>query len=746
MTLETLTRRDVQTRLGVVPLWSRPEIFTSRRPLVLAIAGAFAGLDDLSRLPEAMARIADAAVLRTPGIGAPLLSDRSIEGFSQAVGELVDQLFPDRRVILLGVSIGAVAALGVRARSVRRIVAVEPLLATGALWPMAEALRDYLAQLPADSPAHPVFAGLFGVSRNEVAPRDYRHVLDGLTVPVDVVLAGEPLHPRRPVARMPSLVDAPERALLAGLPTVRMHLARDAGHNVQGQAPKVLTEVLFEACRRASADPAYDVRGLDETLVEAVPLTAVRLLHWGPGGGAFAGAYLSWNPSAEVEVLGEEASAAFADGAGEGLDAVVLGAPPPQDLLARFAAALRPGGSLVARWRADEAREALAGAGLTLGPPVDAAGSGVLRARKTPPGETPPAPLRLEMVAFASYLMDVRTRLPARGLRSAPGLIVEYLTPPHTPRPQRRDAPKVLVMQRPGGDTFEGARRRLAYLIARGWLLVMEYDDHPALVAEAMQRPFDPAEMERFGLVHAVQTTTEPLAEAFRRHNPEVRIFENAVFELAPFPQGPPRRRVFYGAISRGGFGVEVARALAPVVAEFPDLEFVVLGDSAVFEALPTANKVFEPYLPYEAYLARMASCAVSLSPIEPLPLRDTKSDAKFLDAARAGVVTIASPLIYDRTIRHGVNGLLAERLEDWPALLRQALAEPEQTRAIGRNAWDQVRRERMFARQVPEREAWYRDLWARRAELDASALARIPGLAEAVAAETAAHVRETVP
>jgi hypothetical protein len=134
----------------------------------------------------------------------------------------------------------------------------------------------------------------------------------------------------------------------------------------------------------------------------------------------------------------------------------------------------------------------------------------------------------------------------------------------------------------------------MAYAIARGWLLVMEYDDHPRLVAEALGRPFGPRDMDRFGYVHALQTTTEPLAEVFRPHVGEVRIFENAVFELAPFPAAPPPRRVFYGAVTRGGFGVEVARSLAPVIAEFPDVEFVVLGDRAVFDALPTTNKVYE--------------------------------------------------------------------------------------------------------------------------------------------------------
>jgi hypothetical protein len=131
-----------------------------------------------------------------------------------------------------------------------------------------------------------------------------------------------------------------------------------------------------------------------------------------------------------------------------------------------------------------------------------------------------------------------------------------------------------------------------------------------------------------------------------------------------------------------------------------------------------------------------MAQCAVSLSPIEALPGRETKSDAKFLDAARAGVVTLASPLIYEGVIRHGENGLLARQLADWAPLLRQALADPAASRAMGRRAWDYVRAERMFAGQVAQRRAWYRDLWSRRAALNDAAFARIPGLAEAVAAE----------
>lgn len=731
MTLDTLARREVTTSRGVATVRSRPEAFDSRRPLVLALPGLFAGADDLAGLPEAISRVADAALLRfedqPPSAQAPA-------AFADVVGQVIDQLFADRAVVLLGASIGATVALGVRAAAVRRIVAIEPILTTEALWPLAAPLRERLRSRPDEPRSRTLYWSLFGVGLDKTEPRDHSGVLTGLAIPADVILAGEALGERRPIKTFPSLVAPAERRRLAASPMVRLHLAPDVGHNVQVEAGKLVIEAVSEACRRASAASPYDLRGLDEALVEATPLGVARVAHWGPAGRAFAGAYLSWSPNAEIELLGEDPAAAPEPS--EPFDVVVLGAPSPSaDLLRRLSAALRPGGHLVARWASAEAT-VLAAVGLQRREPVDAGGTGVLRAIKAAAPSSPA--LRLETVAFASFLMDVRSRLPARGLRSDPELEALYVAAPHTPGPQPLDRPKVMVMQRPGPTPLERGRALMAFAIARGWLLVTEYDDHPRLVAEALNRPFGPGDMDRFGYNHALQTTTESLAELFRPHTGEVRIFENAVFELAPFPAGPPPRRVFYGAVTRGGFGVEVARSLAPVVAEFPDVEFVVLGDRAVFDALPTANKVYEDYLPYEAYLARMAECAVSLSPIEALPGRETKSDAKFLDAARAGVVTIASPLIYDRVIRHGENGLLARGLADWASLLRQALADPAATRAMGRRAWDYVRAQRMFADQVAERRDWYRDLWSRRAALNEAAFARVPGLAEAVAAERA--------
>jgi hypothetical protein len=442
---------------------------------------------------------------------------------------------------------------------------------------------------------------------------------------------------------------------------------------------------------------------------------------------AFRAAAQARNPQADVELAGE--------GGRERAEAVALAACPDASELAELAARLAPEGRLVMRWtRAATPADSgawLATAGLAAPEMIE---PGIVRLRRA----DAPAPRRLHLhtVAFAPLLMDIRARLPAQGLQAAPELAVAYqtdlLTLPRLPR----ETPKVLVLQRPAEVDAEAWRGLLAPLIADDWVTVMEYDDHPAVVAELRGGHTAEARMRRMGFVHAVQTTTPPLAEAFRAVNPEVALFPNAVFDLPPFPQAPRPRRVFYGGVVRGGFPVAVAAALAPLAQEFPDLEFVVVGDEAVFEALP-GRKSYHPYLGYEAYLTLMASCAVSLSPLEARPLMETKSDAKYLDAARAGVVTIASPAAYDRTIVHGVNGFLAPRLEDWPRLLGQVLREPAAARRMARTAWEDVRDRRMFAHQVQARTDWYFSLWMRRAALTQALMDRLPGLRDETAART---------
>jgi pimeloyl-ACP methyl ester carboxylesterase len=233
----------IRTRLGPIPLWSPPGALASAKPIVLAITGAWAEPNDMIRLPAVVGPAWDAAVMRLPGNGTPRLAETSIAAWACAVGELVDTAFADRPVVLVGLSVGALVALGVRSPGVRRLVALEPPLVMSKLWPMTEVLR---ARWRDDPQERPFIEAVFGVSGTHTEERTYLGLLDG-AAPADVAVGETPLLPRRPLARFPSFVDEPERAWLAARPAVRLHVAPGAGHNIHVFAPVFLRALILQA-------------------------------------------------------------------------------------------------------------------------------------------------------------------------------------------------------------------------------------------------------------------------------------------------------------------------------------------------------------------------------------------------------------------------------------------------------------------------------------------------------------------
>lgn len=224
---------EMRTSLGVIPVTGT----FGRALTVLAINGAFAGPAEMHRLHQ-LVTPHGAVVGFLPGDRAPALSETSVPAFAQAYDEIADQLGP---TVVLGLSIGGLVSLAMRSENIRRVVCVEPPLLTGKLWPMAEMLAGART-------AHyrPLVENIFGLTLEGFAGRDYRHLLDDLHRPTDVILGNEPLYPPRALARTPSLVDDPERELLAAHPLITVRLA-PAGHNVPFQAPQVLLPVLRAA-------------------------------------------------------------------------------------------------------------------------------------------------------------------------------------------------------------------------------------------------------------------------------------------------------------------------------------------------------------------------------------------------------------------------------------------------------------------------------------------------------------------
>jgi glycosyltransferase involved in cell wall biosynthesis len=336
--------------------------------------------------------------------------------------------------------------------------------------------------------------------------------------------------------------------------------------------------------------------------------------------------------------------------------------------------------------------------------------------------------LRSTMLDHVGGVSHVRVVQPIRALATAPGVIAEVVVDEQSMTPPPEDgAPRLFIFHRPllaGEDGLE----RLRALIAGGWMVLCEFDDHPSFLP-AMQRD----DVHNFSAVHAVQTSTEPLAAVLRQTNPEVAVFPNAIVRLPEVRNyaDPNRLTLFFAGINRGDDWPPFLEALNAVAALAGErLQFCIVADNGLFEALQTPYKRFVPLCDYETYQDLLASSEISFMPLRDNAFNRCKSDLKFIEAAAHRVTALASPVVYSGSVEDGRTGLLFRDPTDLQKRLLHLLADPARGRAIGDAARGMVAQERMLARQVPQRLAWYRSLWARRDELHRALLERVPALA----------------
>ena len=207
-------------------------------------------------------------------------------------------------------------------------------------------------------------------------------------------------------------------------------------------------------------------------------------------------------------------------------------------------------------------------------------------------------------------------------------------------------------------------------LLARDYLIVGEFDDDPDHFAELVRSDY-------FALrsCHCIQTTTDVMAETLRKFNPHVAVFPNQIALLPPPPvevadgstTGPAT--LFFGALNREADWAPIIPVLNRVLARHGDQARVqVVYDRAFFDALATPFKTFEPLCSHDRYHELLQAADIALLPLEPTRFNQHKSDLKFIDCGGHGVVALASPTVYDRTIRQGETGLIYHSLDEFTA------------------------------------------------------------------------------
>lgn len=289
---------------------------------------------------------------------------------------------------------------------------------------------------------------------------------------------------------------------------------------------------------------------------------------------------------------------------------------------------------------------------------------------------------------------------------------------------------KVMILQRPALQK-EGCWIPFRAALDGDWLLVVEFDDHVELLPPAIRdKLLNGMGLDCFRACHGVQTTTPGLEDYFRQFNPNVRSFANQIFRY-PISSKPvsDKVRIFFGALNRGPSWHPLVDAVNRALAGRNDVRLQVMGDRGFFDAVDVPDKIFKPFGDYDSYMAGLHNSDIVLSPLEPTPENNCKTDVKFLEAAMCGAVMIASPTVYGATIRHGETGLVARSFNDWENGLRTLIEKPGLRHRMAAAAERYVRHERMLMQHIHKRLDWYRELWAARAAINARLRESFPAL-----------------
>ena len=269
--------------------------------------------------------------------------------------------------------------------------------------------------------------------------------------------------------------------------------------------------------------------------------------------------------------------------------------------------------------------------------------------------------------------------------------------------PEVADENRVFIWQRISPPSFQ----LQAELLQRGYLIIYEIDDDPQRWREA----YEQSDYLAFRSCHAVQVSTEVLAETVRQYNPHVMAFPNQMAILPP-PRvyGEGEVRLFFGALNREQDWPEII----PIINDClrgTDHRVTVVHDRLFFEALQTENKEFVQLCPYERYQQLLAQADIAFLPLSDTRFNRMKSDLKFIECAANGVVALASPVVYDQTIQDGGTGLIYRTPQEFGEKLSRLLQDAPWRRAIADRAYQWVKENRMLCLHYEKRLKWYEEL-----------------------------------
>lgn len=298
---------------------------------------------------------------------------------------------------------------------------------------------------------------------------------------------------------------------------------------------------------------------------------------------------------------------------------------------------------------------------------------------------------------------------------------------------------RVFINQRISFSTFTEGKIFFEKLKKAGYLYVSEIDDNPVIWGNEYSKTGN----INFRGVHAVQTSTEYLADYLKQFNPNVKVFANQLKKIAPLREFKNQKkypvRIFFGAVNRDAEFMNILPILNQIAQKYGDkIQFKIIARIQRFNALETKNKILigDPqyydgqFVDYEKYLQTLRESDIALLPLLDNEFNRSKSDLKFIECGACGAAVLASSVVYPKTVKDGVTGLIYHDKKEFAQKLQLLIENRVKRYEIATAAYDYVKNNRLLSQHYEERLDWYNELFLRLDELNAEAQARIDELA----------------
>ena len=349
--------------------------------------------------------------------------------------------------------------------------------------------------------------------------------------------------------------------------------------------------------------------------------------------------------------------------------------------------------------------------------------------------KVPLHPLRVISMPSDPVCEIVRLKIPDQFYQTIPGVEVIETTPDKMESLQQimEEKASILLMQRTEFSNKVSALNTINFMAEKNRVLLHEFDDCPMRWdASYSQRNYI-----EFRAFHGIQTSTPLLGNYFQQYNPNVLIFPNELEYLPPeraYAHQDDQVTIFYGALNRTEDWQDIMPVLNEVASRYGNrIHFKITADRQFYEALHTSQKEYVGeqyndgnYAPYDLYKDVLYSADIALLPLKDNLFNRMKSDLKFIESAAHGAVVLASPTVYETTVRDGRTGFLYRNPREFKEWLTLLIENPILRRETAQMAYRYVKENRLMAQHYEERIQAYREYIARQPELERDRQKRI--------------------